>query len=62
MRGSTWSRPVSDTTDIDKQSGQGMVEYAVVLVLVAVVVLLILGVVGKQTNNVFSNIGHGLSQ
>jgi pilus assembly protein Flp/PilA len=57
MRGSTWSRPVSAG-----QSGQGMVEYAVVLVLVAVVVLLILGVVGKQTNNVFSNIGHGLSQ
>jgi pilus assembly protein Flp/PilA len=57
MRVSTWSRPISAS-----QSGQGMVEYAVVLVLVAVVVLLILGVVGKQTSNVFSNIGHGLSQ
>jgi pilus assembly protein Flp/PilA len=42
------------------QEGQGMVEYALILVLIAVVVIVILTVVGKQVNNVFSNISSGL--
>jgi Flp pilus assembly pilin Flp len=33
-----------------------MVEYALILVLIAVVVLLILTTLGKQVKNVFSNI------
>jgi Flp pilus assembly pilin Flp len=33
-----------------------MVEYALILVLIAVVVLLILTTLGKQVNKVFSNI------
>lgn len=44
----------------DEERGQGMVEYALILVLIAVVVIVILTVVGKQVNNVFSNISHGL--
>lgn len=43
------------------ESGQGMVEYALTLVLIAIVVIVILATLGKQVNNVFSNISHGLS-
>jgi pilus assembly protein Flp/PilA len=39
-----------------REEGQGMVEYALILVLIAVVVLLILTTLGKQVKNVFSNI------
>jgi pilus assembly protein Flp/PilA len=44
------------------ERGQGMVEYALILVLIAVVVIVILQVVGTQVNNVFSNISNGLGQ
>lgn len=43
------------------ESGQGMVEYALILVLIAIVVIVILTTVGKRVNNVFSNISNGLS-
>ena len=43
------------------ENGQGMVEYALILVLIAVVVIVILSTVGKRVNNVFSNISNGLS-
>lgn len=43
------------------EKGQGMVEYALILVLIAVVVIVILNVVGNQVSNVFSNINSGLS-
>jgi len=39
-----------------RQSGQGMVEYALILVLVSIVVIVILLTMGNQINNVFSNI------
>ncbi|MFN2148432.1 MAG: pilus assembly protein [Anaerolineales bacterium] len=39
-----------------KQSGQGLVEYALILVLVAVVVIVILALLGPAIGNVFSNI------
>jgi pilus assembly protein Flp/PilA len=44
-----------------RDDGQGMVEYALILVLIAIVVIVVLQVVGKQVNNVFSNISNGLS-
>jgi pilus assembly protein Flp/PilA len=44
-----------------REEGQGMVEYALILVLIAIVVIVILQVVGKQVNNVFSNVSNGLS-
>ncbi|TMC49169.1 MAG: Flp family type IVb pilin [Chloroflexi bacterium] len=46
----------------EREEGQGMVEYALILVLIAVVVIVILQIVGKQVNNVFSNISNGLNQ
>ena len=47
---------------LQEREGQGMVEYALILVLIAVVVIVILSVVGKQVNNVFSNVSNGLNQ
>ncbi len=47
--------------DGSDERGQGMVEYALILVLIAIVVIVILTTVGHQVNNVFSNISHGLS-
>jgi pilus assembly protein Flp/PilA len=38
------------------QGGQGMVEYALILVLVSIVVIVILLTMGNQINNVFSNV------
>lgn len=39
-----------------KQAGQGLVEYALILVLIAVVVIVILALLGPAIGNVFSNI------
>jgi pilus assembly protein Flp/PilA len=40
----------------ERQSGQGMVEYALILVLVSIVVIVILLTMGNQIQNVFSNV------
>ena len=40
----------------DDQEGQGMVEYALILVLVSIVVIVILLTMGGQIGNVFSNV------
>jgi pilus assembly protein Flp/PilA len=45
----------------DGERGQGMVEYALILVLIAIVVIVILHVLGQQTRNVFSNVSNGLN-
>jgi len=42
------------------EEGQGLVEYALILVLVAVVVIAILTLLGPQIGNVFSKITNGL--
>lgn len=39
-----------------KEKGQGLVEYALILVLVAVVVIAILALLGPAIANIFSNI------
>lgn len=39
-----------------KEKGQGLVEYALILVLVAIVVIVILAILGPTIGNVFSNI------
>ena len=45
-----------------RQEGQGMVEYALILVLIAVVVIVIVRIVGQQVSNVFSNVSSGLGE
>ena len=39
-----------------REAGQGMVEYALILVLVSIVVIVILLTMGGQISNVFSNV------
>jgi pilus assembly protein Flp/PilA len=46
---------------LHREEGQGLVEYALVLVLVAVVVIAILTILGPQIGNVFSRITNALS-
>jgi len=41
---------------LGRQSGQGMVEYALILALVALIVVIALVVTGHQLINLFSNI------
>ena len=41
---------------LPRQEGQGLVEYALILVLVAIVVIAILLILGPAVGNVFSNI------
>jgi pilus assembly protein Flp/PilA len=45
---------------LQREDGQGLVEYALVLVLVAVVIIAILTLLGPQIGNVFSKITSGL--
>jgi Flp pilus assembly pilin Flp len=44
----------------DDERGQGMVEYAFIIVLVAMVVLVLVIALGKQTVNLYSNISSGV--
>jgi len=44
-----------------KEKGQGLVEYALILVLVAVVVIAVLTLLGPIIGNVFSDIVSGLT-
>ncbi len=37
-------------------TGQGLVEYALILVLVAVIVIVVLAILGPAIGNVFSNV------
>jgi pilus assembly protein Flp/PilA len=43
------------------EDGQGLVEYALIVVLIAIAVLIALQVLGHSTNNLFSNISNGLA-
>lgn len=45
---------------IPREEGQGLVEYALILVLVAVVVIVILALLGPTIGNIFSNLVHNL--
>ncbi|MEA3377189.1 MAG: Flp family type IVb pilin [Chloroflexota bacterium] len=41
---------------LPREEGQGLVEYALILVLVAIVVIAILAILGPAIGNVFSNV------
>jgi Flp pilus assembly pilin Flp len=41
--------------------GQGIVEYELVVVLIAIVVIVLLATVGHQAQEVFSNLSRGLA-
>lgn len=44
-----------------KEKGQGLVEYALILVLVAVIVIVVLQVLGPLVGSVFTEINSGLT-
>ena len=44
-----------------KEKGQGLVEYALIIVLIAIVVIVILALLGTQVTRVFSRIASALS-
>lgn len=46
---------------LPREEGQGLVEYALILVLVAIVVIAILALLGPQISNVFSKITSAFS-
>jgi pilus assembly protein Flp/PilA len=46
---------------LPREEGQGLVEYALILVLVAIVVIAILVLLGPQIANIFSQVTNGLS-
>jgi pilus assembly protein Flp/PilA len=46
---------------LHREEGQGLVEYALILVLVAIVVIAILTLLGPQIGNVFSRITNAMS-
>ena len=58
--GSPIGKEVSEMLYLPQEEGQGMVEYALVLVLVAIVVLAILMILGPQIGNIFSRITSAL--
>ncbi|MFZ3207307.1 MAG: Flp family type IVb pilin [Geobacteraceae bacterium] len=48
-------------TSIKSEKGQTLVEYALILVLIAIVVIAILGSVGNTTNNAFERVNSALT-
>ena len=44
------------------EAGQGMVEYAFIVVLIAMIVIVIVVIIGNQTRNMWSNISGGLNR
>lgn len=44
------------------EEGQGLVEYALILVMVAVVVIVVLIVMGPAIGNLFSNVVEGMGR
>ncbi len=44
-----------------KEEGQGLVEYALILVLIAIVVIGILTLLGNKVSQVFSTVNSGLT-
>jgi pilus assembly protein Flp/PilA len=49
-------REVTQMLFLPHEEGQGLVEYALILVLVAIVVIAVLMVLGPTIGNIFSNI------
>ena len=43
-----------------KEKGQGLVEYAIILALIAIVVIVVMGILGKKINNTFNTISNEL--
>ena len=49
-------------TSLKDEKGQGLVEYALILVLIEIVVIAVLTTLGGKTCNVFSAVGSAINQ
>jgi len=47
-------------TAVSDEEGQGLTEYGLILVLIAIVVILMLGVLGGKVSNQYSNVSNSL--
>jgi pilus assembly protein Flp/PilA len=47
-------------TAVSDEEGQGLTEYGLILVLIAIVVILMLGVLGGKVGNQYSNVSNSL--
>jgi pilus assembly protein Flp/PilA len=44
-----------------KEKGQGLVEYAIILALIAIVVIAVMSILGGKIKNIFESIGNSLT-
>lgn len=59
---SLYVRLITSFSMLKNEKGQGLVEYALILVLIAIVVIAALTILGQKTNNVFSTVGSAINQ
>ena len=45
---------------VPKEKGQGLVEYAIILALIAIVVIVVMTALGKKVNNTFETVNGAL--
>ena len=45
---------------VPAEKGQGLVEYAIIIALIAIVVVVLVGILGKKVNNTFNSISNSL--
>jgi pilus assembly protein Flp/PilA len=57
-----WAKYGLLSLGVDEERGQGLVEYALILVLIAIVVIVVLTLLGGQINNVFQYITDRLGE
>jgi pilus assembly protein Flp/PilA len=43
-----------------REKGQGLVEYAIIIALIAIVVIAVVGILGKKVNNTFESVTNSL--
>ncbi|QWV95665.1 Flp family type IVb pilin [Geomonas oryzisoli] len=55
-------RLLTGVSSLKDQKGQGLVEYALILVLIAVVVIVIMTSLGAKTNNVFCRVDNAMTR
>lgn len=53
---------ITSINGLKSEKGQGLVEYALILVLIAIVVIAVLTTLGEKTNNVFNAVGNAINK
>ncbi|MDD2583085.1 MAG: Flp family type IVb pilin [Desulfuromonadaceae bacterium] len=58
---SLYVRLITSFSMLKNEKGQGLVEYALILVLIAIVVIAVLTILGQKTCTVFSTVGSAIN-